>query len=288
MRCGPSVVGLTLNYRDAQRTARCVHSLRQAGCQFVVVWDNSADDGVSAAALHQLDASDDLRIVCSASNLGFAAGVNRGLELIAAQSPRSWVMLLNNDARVASDGIGELHAALQAHPAALLAYPRIDHGGRVIGTAWYQRCLGLITATPLPGSFPFASGCALLIALGRLPRVALFDERFFMYGEDVALGASLARKTGAMCHVPRVLVWHEGSASSGMGSAFYEARTVAAHLLLARVLARHAGDHVGLLMGRALALSARAVVRAARYRSAQPLRALFTGFKLAVTSRRGT
>ena len=264
-----------------------MQSLRLAGCEFIVVWDNSEDDGASATALRQFDPSEDLRIIRSASNLGFAAGVNRGLEFIEAQAPCSWVMLLNNDASIAVDGIVELHAALQKQPTALLAYPCIDHGGRVIGTAWYQRWLGLITEAHLPGSFPFASGCALLIALGRLPRLALFDERFFMYGEDVALGASLARDPGAMCHVPRVLVWHEGSASSGMGSAFYEARTVAAHLLLARVLARHAVDHVGLLMGRALALLARALVRTARYRSAQPLQALIAGFKLALTSRRG-
>lgn len=284
--CDPPIVGLTLNYRDARRTVACVQSLRQAGCRYNVVWDNSDDEGTSAAALRQLDPSDDLRITRCPSNLGFASGVNRALEAIAAEMPGSWVMLLNNDATVAADGIAQLHASLQGHPEGLLAFPQIDHGGRVIGTAWYQRWLGLITGAHLPGSFPFASGCALLIALPRLPHPALFDERFFMYGEDVALGAALARRPGLMCHVPRVLVLHEGSASSGMGSPFYEARTVAAHLLLVGVLGRNASERAWLIVGRMVSLPARAVVRAVRYRSAQPLRALISGIRLAAARHR--
>lgn len=288
MQRDPPVVGLTLNYRDPQRTARCVRSLREAGARAVLVWDNSDDGGRSAAALRELDPGTDLRIVTSASNLGFAAGVNRGLEAIARDDPGCWVMLLNNDACVDVQGIALLHAELRAQPQALFAYPCIDHGGRVIGTAWYQSWLGLITASRLPGSFAFPSGCALLIALARLPRADLFDERFFMYGEDVALGAALRDRPQAMRCVERVLVWHEGSASSGMGSPFYEARTVAAHLLLVGVLARRRLDAAGLYAGRMLALPARALLRAARYRSAEPLRALLAGFRLAGAPWRGS
>jgi GT2 family glycosyltransferase len=93
------IVGLTLNYRDAERTSRCIASLLADGAAAVLVWDNSEDDGVSARELDQRWAREPRVIVeLSARNLGFAAGVNRGIEAILARWPQAWVMLLNNDA----------------------------------------------------------------------------------------------------------------------------------------------------------------------------------------------
>ena len=37
------IIGLTLNFRDANRTRRCVESLLSNGAEHVVVWDNSDD-----------------------------------------------------------------------------------------------------------------------------------------------------------------------------------------------------------------------------------------------------
>ncbi len=277
----PSVIGLTLNFRDATRTHNCVRSLLADGACHVLVWDNSEDSGATARALRAaLGTEKRVSIEVSPANLGFAAGVNRGIEWIVRQHPGTWVLLINNDAALLPGAIAALHDALTHSTAARLAYPDIDQGGRVTGTVYYQRWFGLLSKYPLPGSDAHASGCCLLLDPARTGS-AVFDEDFFMYGEDAELGCRLSRMPGALLHVPGTWVRHEGSVSGRRGSPFYEGRMVAAHLILARKLARNPAATTGMLLGRVLMLPTRALVRALRQRSTIPLRALAHGWRLA-------
>lgn len=273
------IVGLTLNYRNAALTARCVQSLLTDGADAVLIWDNSDDNGVSCAALREdWGGTRQVHIESSPCNLGFAAGVNRGIESILARYPEAWIMLVNNDATLRAGALSRLSQCLE-NPHIVIAYPRINQGRHIIGTVFYQRHLALLRFDrPLPSSFPYPSGCALMIAPERI-ELPVFDEDFFMYGEDVMLGWRLGPER--MAHTARVLVDHEGSASSGMGSAFYETRLVAGHWLLSRKLARNSFDCLLLALGRGLSLSARALVRSLRYRSLLPFHALWQGWRLA-------
>ena len=275
------IIGLTLNYRDAPRTLRCVSSLLADGAVAVVVLDNSADDGKSASQLVlALHGDSRVSVVESRVNLGFAAGVNSGIERIRRHASEAWILLLNNDATVRTGTLAALSAALQDHPEAVLAYPWIDHGGDVRAEAYYQPWLGLVTRRPFPGAVPHASGCAVLFAPQRWAE-ALYDEAFFMYGEDAELGLRLRRRKRQMVRVEHALVDHEGSASSGLGSEFYESRMVAAHWLLARRLASGVAQRRAMYAARFAFLGTRAVLRSLRFRSVVPIQALALGWRLA-------
>lgn len=274
------IIGLTLNYRDAIRTSRCIESLLRAGAQSVLVWDNSADGGQSAGALRQgWAANDRVEVIESPQNLGFAAGVNRGIGFICQRWPGYWVFLLNNDATVDESALQRLADALHRQPQAALAYPRIRHGQRIIGTLYYQRWFALLSFDdPLPGSFAYPSGAALLLAPERI-ELPVFDEDFFMYGEDVLLGWRLGR--ARMAHVAEALVHHEANASSRNGSLFYETHVAAGHWLLGYKLARGPLNEALLLGARCLSLPMRAVLRAFRSRSLAPLIGCYLGWQRA-------
>lgn len=275
------IVGLLLNYRDAERTARCVRSLLGEGLRHVVVWDNSADEGVSAGAVQEAFRGDaKLDLISSESNLGFAAGVNRGLEYCTATYPEAWVLLINNDARLLPGAVQKLVDALHASPQAPIASPDINHAGHVLGLGHYHRWTGMLSWRPRHGCFPYASGCCLLIATDRM-RLPLFDEIFFMYGEDWELGWRLKQQDLQFAHVNETLVEHEGSASSGLGSLFYESSLVAAHLVLVRKLARGPVEACGLILVRIPTLIARAIVRSIRFRSLVPWKGLIRGSQAA-------
>lgn len=267
------VIGLTLHYRHAALTDRCVRSLLANGADAVLVWDNTGDGGESArniAVRHEQP--DRVKLEISSVNLGFAAGVNRGIEAILGRWAQAWIFLVNNDAEVLPGAIDALRATLQAAPNAVVAYPGMQQGASLFGLTYYQPLLGLFATKQLPGSIRYPSGCALLIAPERI-ELPLFDEDFFMYGEDVMLGARLGPQR--MAHVPEILVRHTGNAGSGQGSAFYEERIVAAHWLLARKLSRSRPKYIANLLGRFLTLPARAAVRSVRLRSLTPWRALY-------------
>ena len=275
-----AIAGLVLDYRDAARTERCVRNLRARGVGPILVWDNSADGGDSLRALRAgLQGFADVAFEGAGENLGFAAGVNRGLAWIASRWPGRPVLLLNNDALLLEGAVDALARALRESPGAWFAYPNIDHGGRVLGTVHYQRLTGLLAARAIPGSFAYASGCCLLVDPRRCG-TGLFDESFFMYGEDMELGHRLAGIPDAMRHVDRLLVLHEGSASSGMASAFYETWMVAGHFRLASKMARGRLDLATLLAARWGVLALRALVRSVRYRSWVPIASLAKGWRL--------
>lgn len=276
----PQIIGLTLNFRDVELTLRCVDSLLNNGAAHVVIWDNSDDDGLSAGQLvERVAGNEKVSLLVSPANLGFSAAVNRSIAWIGKRFGDVWVALINNDAVFLPGALDRLGCALMHKPEALMAFSDIDHGGQIIGPVYYQRWLALFARWRMPGSAVYGSGCAMLIAPNRLEE-ALFDDSFFMYGEDIELGWRFVGRDGWFSHVPGVWVRHEGSASSGMGSEFYESRMVAAHLLLARKLASGFLDYALMIFGRCFTLTARACLRALRYRSTLPFRALWQGLHL--------
>ena len=65
----------------------------------------------------------------------------------------------------------------------------------------------------------FPSGCAALYRREMLDEVGLFDEDFFAYGDDTDLGLK-GRLAGWKClYVPKAIVYHRYSQSSGAYSA---------------------------------------------------------------------
>ena len=190
----------------------------------------------------------------------------------AASKPKTVYLVASGDLRLSANLMcQEAQQAMEAKPDAAVAYPSMQQDSVTFGETFYQRHFGLFTKKQLPGSIPYPSGCALLIAPERL-ELPLFDEDFFMYGEDVMLGARLGPQR--MAHVPEMLIRHAGNAGSGQGSAFYEERMVAAHWLLARKLADNPLQATLMRLLRIPSLTLRATLRSLRYRSWIPLRSL--------------
>ncbi len=123
------------------------------------------------------------------TNLGFAAGVNRALEMLAVESVDA--LLLNPDARVSPEVVHALHLALQADPGLACVGPaqRWPGSEAQASSVWpwhtparaWAEALGL--ARRPPAKF-FLSGAVLLLRGTALADVGRFDERFFLYAED--------------------------------------------------------------------------------------------------------
>ena len=276
------ICGLVLNYRDAARTSACIQSLVEAGIMKVLVFDNSGPAPGIMDGDPQGFGEAEIAVVLSDRNLGFSAGVNRGLEGCALRWPGHWVLLVNNDAIVPPVVPGRLAEALVGDTSAAVAFPRMRQGVERIGWAWYHPWLALITLVPLPGSFRYASGCCQLIAPERTG-LQPFDEHFFMYGEDIEFAWRLGRE-GFHQHLDDGSeIIHEGSASSRRGSLFYETLLVESHLRLASKLSGgRAGRYAILLLIRMAVLPLRASVRAIRLRTSAPLLGLVHGARRAM------
>lgn len=265
---------ITIHFRNPELTAACIDSLLADGWAPVLVWDNSADDGVTLRYLEARYACDArVRWGHNATNLGFGKGMNAALAKLGNCGYAGPVLLINNDARIEPGMYAALHKPLEVTFGPTLVAPRIVQDGHEQGWLHYQPWLALVTRRPLPGSFAYLSGCCLLVHRTDNAQ-PLFDEDFFMYGEDVELSWRWRRQGGKLVLLDHVWLHHEGSASSGQASEAYERFLVCSHWLLAEKLASHRFSAMIMRVLRLPSLLARAGIRALRYRSLVPLRAV--------------
>lgn len=270
---------ITIHFRNPVLTQGCIDSLLADGWAPILVWDNSADEGGTLQVLEARYAEDArVQLVANATNLGFGKGMNAALAELGRCGYGGPVLLINNDARVSLGMRTALESQLTNDSVPTLVAPRIRQGGQEQGWLHYQPLLALVTQCSILGSFAYLSGCCLLVQRSN-NALPLFDEDFFMYGEDVELSWRMRRQGGRLVMLDRVWIEHEGSASSGQASEAYERFLVRSHWLLVLKLSANPLARMGMRTLRVCTLSARASLRAMRFRSWVPLRALAEIFR---------
>lgn len=265
---------ITIHFRKPDLTRNCIDSLLADGWAPILVWDNSDDEGRSLIEL-QVYFGEDTRVQWAneSSNVGFGKGMNGALAVLAERGYVGPVLLINNDAHVTSGMRMALQGELEKKPFPTLVAPRIIQNSQEQGWFYYQPWLALVTSRPFPGSFPYLSGCCLLV--NRIDNSQpLFDDAFFMYGEDVELSWRLRRQGMRLVLHNHSYVEHIGSASSSEKSELYEFHILRSHWILAQKLGRSGVEKIIMRFTRAPILLARAIVRSARFRSTMPVKLL--------------
>jgi GT2 family glycosyltransferase len=187
----------------------------------LVVDDGSTDDSVAWLRSDRPDVE-----LIAQTNQGVTATLN-----VCLSAPDTeLVMLLNNDVELHPECLGELVAALDAHPRAGSAAAKLVdfHRRDVLDGAgdqllWRGNGHRRGHGEPDDGRYdepcPIFGACAAAAVYRRsaLERVGPFDESFGAFFEDIdwALRAQLA---GLDCrYVPSAVVYHMGSATLGAG-----------------------------------------------------------------------
>lgn len=223
-------------YRAPELVRSCVQSVleqtRQAEIEVLVV-DNDAGPG-DPPDHHLLDAG--CRVLLPGGNVGFARAVN----LAAAAARGRYLLLLNPDTIVVDGAVDRLVAFADRHPGhGLYGGRTVDVHGQLdprscwgFPTLWSTFCFatGLTSAAkgnPVldPESLgrwqrdtvrevDVVTGCLCLVPITTWHELGGFDERFFVYGEDVdlSLRARAAGLRPLLC--PDATIVHEVGASS--------------------------------------------------------------------------
>jgi N-acetylglucosaminyl-diphospho-decaprenol L-rhamnosyltransferase len=211
------------HFNGFERLARALESLRAQTREIdVVVADNGSSDG-SAELLRERFA--EVGLVELGRNLGFGSALNRAI----AERPGDPVLLLNNDVECeprfveamldAAEGAETVAGVLvqEADP------ERIDSAGVVADRTLmgFDHLHGEPLAAALGAPAPLGpSGGAALYRLEAFGAAGGFDERIFLYYEDLDLALRL-RAAGARCRLAaEARALHAYSASSGAASAF--------------------------------------------------------------------
>ena len=190
------VGAVIVHHESPDDLARCLASLTGDPCRpdEVVVVDNSEGEADRAAAA-SLTASAGARLVDGGGNLGFAAGCNLGASTLRGCGS---VLFINQDAELGPGGLAPLLDGLADHPRLAAVNPLITTpegrvwfaGGRL--DPWMARLRFPSFGRPSscisrkrPLDTGWLNGCALLVRSAAWDEVGGFDERFFLYWEDV-------------------------------------------------------------------------------------------------------
>lgn len=208
-----------LNWNRAEDTLACLQSV--AGINYpevrVIVVDNGSTDN-SPAAIRST--SSDIQFLEMKENLGYAQGNNVGIRA-AIEGGADFVLLLNNDAILATDALTHLVSIAERYPNATFFGPRIIHADRpnhiqstggTLDWLWRSRQRGLDEEDR--GQYgtvqevDYVIGAAVLVRTAPLAQIGLLDPDFFMYREDVDW-CLRARKHGCqVLYVPEACAWH--------------------------------------------------------------------------------
>jgi GT2 family glycosyltransferase len=212
---------VVLNYRRAKETLDFLASLAGSTIQplrTIVVDNDSGDNSVRDIRA----AYPDLEVIETGSNSGFAGGMNAGIRQALAMDS-TYIFAVNSDALLAPDALDKLIQALDIHPAAGAAtgtfyyYPEMHRVWYAGGRLAYWRASALTGRRVDPGSqgssaevrdVTFLTGNAILFRSAALQKVGLFDERYFMYYEDVDLCARMIAGGFALLYVPPANFYH--------------------------------------------------------------------------------
>lgn len=235
MSDAPALTVVTVTYSPGSHLDRFLSSLTVATDLpvQVVLADNGSVDGAPEEALTRYPGT---RLLRTGGNLGYGSAVNRAVATVPAD--HEFVLVANPDVVWAPGSIDALLDAAQRWPRAgslgpLIrdpdgsVYPSARHlpslvrGGMhaVVGFAWkanpWTKAYRQEHMVPSERPVGWLSGACLLLRRTAFDEVGGFDERYFMYMEDVDLGDRLGRAGWLNVYVPDSEILHDKGHSTG-------------------------------------------------------------------------
>jgi len=219
-----------VNYRSGKLLNACLEALfrhlSSSGFEVLVVNNDRAADLSSVRALDRPG----VRTIQNASNVGFGTAANIGFK----ESKGEFLLLLNPDVVVRPGAVESLLETMQSRPEVGIALPQLRNPDDSLQYScrrfytwttlwmrrgpWHRRLASHPTVRQhLMQDWDHASltevdwglGAAMLVRRRALPGAQLFDERFFLYFEDVDLCLRLHRAGWKVVYNPAAVMTHQ-------------------------------------------------------------------------------
>lgn len=218
---------IIVTYNNSAATLACLESLfaHHAGTGFeVIVVDNASADGTVNAVRESFP---EVTVLAQTGNDGFGAANNIGAHAARGE----YLFFVNNDTLFMAPVLDQLAGVLRAHAEASAVAPRLLNvdGSFQVSTGYtpslrgewrtkqLQRACGekkadaiAIAQDPTP---EWVTAAAIMIRASAFKKIGGFDERFFMYFEDVDLCVRLRGEAGVILYESSITIIHIGGGS---------------------------------------------------------------------------
>ena len=223
MRHADDVAIIVLNWNRLQTTRECLGSIPPEDRRWhVFLVDNGSrtDQRADQKSIF----SERVTFLANPTNLGFTGGANLGMRAAMREGFQN-LLLLNNDARLLPDALGELLRRMA--PGVAAACPMIIDGqsGRVWSVGgrihWFRGLTGAYFHGQAPDEVPregwdcdYGTAACLMLASSAVGRVGLLDETYFAYWEETDWCVRARRAGLRIVACPTARVEHDGGMST--------------------------------------------------------------------------
>ena len=227
---------IIVSYKRLDCLRKCIQSIVdtvKTNPYEIIIVDNQSDDGTPETIHREFP---NLRVIENTENLGFARGNNQGILI----SGGKYVLLLNNDTEALPEAIDTLIEIMNHSPEVGLLGCRLINPNQTIQQSFgrmlnpvtqlgQKLCANKIYANPgnpmakslltqwhsVEKDVDWIRGACMMLRREALVQVGLMDEQFFMFLEDVDLGAQIRKAGWKVRFTPKAsIVHHEGASIS--------------------------------------------------------------------------
>ncbi len=226
---------IVVNWNTKGLLLDCLRSVNPYGGKRrveIIVVDNGSSDGSADAVRAEFPG---VKLIETGENLGFARANNIGIR----ESKGRYVCLVNSDVRILDDCLERLAEYMDRNPTVGIVGPRIlwpdlsmQDSCRNFPSLWNNFCpvIGLdrvfkgyklfsgehmfCFAHDQEAEVDFLAGCFLMIRREGLDQVGLFDERFFIYSEEIDLCKRFWKSGWKVMFFPGAQAIHNARSSS--------------------------------------------------------------------------
>jgi GT2 family glycosyltransferase len=218
----PEISVLIVTYNNAATINDCICALRKQSYQSleILVWDNaSIDSTAESVRLHP-----DIQLTNSPKNFGFGKAMNKLVEKARGE----FLFILNPDCLCPPQTLELLVQFAQSHPGAIspaLVFPdgaiqpsarQLPHYWNLIFSrrsplgilGWFDSQKAGFIIPDKPSTVPVVPATALFIQKALFNDIGRFDERFFLYFEDVDLCRKLQDRGILVWYLPDLRITH--------------------------------------------------------------------------------
>lgn len=203
---------------DLENCLRSLHAHPPRASHEIVVVDNASRDGSVEAVRSQWP---NVRVIPLTGNVGFASANNVGIR----QTESELILFLNSDTIVPEGAVDRLIGALDELPGAAIVGPKIVDGDGRLELSYgrmmtplaelrqkllvrYASAGKLAAMTVATRQVDWVTGACMLVRRRDAEAAGLFDERYFMYCEDVDFCAAVRKNGGRVYFTPLAQITH--------------------------------------------------------------------------------
>ncbi len=235
MNTKQAVSGSIVLYKNNEDVLQAIHSFLNTPLTIKLFLVDNSPTNALQTILRQILLDERVEYIFNNKNIGYGAAHNIAIKKSLLEQ-YSYHIVLNPDVKFAPDVIPEIYDFMKAHTDVGLVMPKIlyENGDvqyvcKLLPTPtdfFVKRFLPKLYSHTQRDKFemrkseynyimdvPFLSGCFMALRKGAIEQCGMFDERYFMYAEDIDITRRIHQKFRTVLY-PYVSVTHGYEAAS--------------------------------------------------------------------------